>query len=67
VDQKQSERTAAETRFKDEKSLEMSDSVCPADTNRRIPTGSLHLSRFDFFDVTMRTESSFKTCWGNDV
>jgi hypothetical protein len=61
VDQKWSERTDAETLFKDEESVEMSDSVWPADTNRRIPMGSLHLSRFDFFDVTMKTESSFKT------
>ena len=61
LDQKWSERTDAETLFKDEESAEMSDSVWPADTNRRIPMGSLHLSRFDFFDVTMKTESSFKT------
>lgn len=45
----------------------MSDSVWPADTNRRIPTGSLHLSKFDFFDVTMKTESSFNICWRKDI
>jgi hypothetical protein len=41
----------------------VSDSVWPADTNRQIPIGSLHLSRFDFFDVTMKIESSFKAYW----
>jgi hypothetical protein len=45
----------------------MSDSVWPADTNRRIPTGSLHLSKFDFFDVTMKTESSFNIWWRKDI
>jgi hypothetical protein len=51
-DQLWSERTDAEILFKDEHTLEISDSVWPADTNRRIPTGSLHLSKVDLFDAT---------------
>lgn len=44
----------------------MSNSVWPADTNRRIPTGSRHLSKLDLFAATINTESSFKTCWNNN-
>jgi hypothetical protein len=39
----------------------MSESVWPADMKRRIPTGSLHLSKGDRFDATIKTESSFNT------